>query len=875
MLARIRTTWRALRRRATWERELDDELRLHIELRAADLMRGGAGSEDAVRQARLELGPRESYKEQARAAFGLRWFDELRQDLRYAVRTLRRSPGFTAVAVISLALGIGANTAVFGVLNALVFRPLPISAPDQVYVLQGPHPSFSFPVYRDFRDRNVAFAGLAGSRLTQVGVDAGTGAERAWGFLVTGNFFDVLGVRPALGRFFHAEDDRLPGASPYVVLSYDYWQNRFQSDPNIVGRTFRINTRPYTVLGVAPRGFQGTEVFIFPEVWIPMMMEPLIETPWLENRASTNTWVVGRLKPGVTAQRAEANLSAIAGMLAKEHPNTDSDMQMHLARPGLVGDEIRTPVKAFIGGVLLLAGLVLLAACANLVALLSARATDRFREMAIRVSIGAGRGRIARQLMTEAVLLALIAGACGSVLALGLLRALGHWQAPLDFPVRFQIVPDYRVLVFALLVSTLTGVLFGMAPARHAWRLNPNDSLKGTQSGREGRWPLRDLLFAGQFALCCLVVTGSFVAWRGLAHAVTTPAGFQPRGVAVLSFDLGLAGYATPETGRAFQRRALDEMVRLPGVEAAAYASSVPLSIDQSGTRLFREDATDLRLSSGIPAAVYQVSPGYFAAMQTRLRAGRDFTWRDDAQAPAVAIVNQTLARRLTGTEDAVGRRFRGRGRLVEIVGVVEDGKYTTLTEVPKAVVFWPQPQTYNSQTVVIVRSSLPEPVTAEQMEEAIRRLDRTLPVFGLGSLSEMLGFVLLPARAATLALGAFGILAAMLAITGIAGLANYAVSRRVREIGIRVALGAGAGRVLRSVLGRMTALLCVGLVVGLAAGAAASRVLANIVFQATSRDPVVIGGVILSMAVAALAAALGPARRALSLDPLRALRHE
>ena len=875
MLARLRTTWQALRRRSGWERDLDDELRLHVELRAEDLKRSGVSAAEAERQARLELGSREAYKEEARAAYGLRWFDELRQDLRYATRTLRRSPGFASVAVVSLALGIGANTAMFGVLNALVFRPLPIAKPERVFVLQGPHPSFSFPAYRDLRDRNVVFSDLAGSRLTQVGLDTGSGAERAWGFLVTGNFFDVLGVHPALGRFFHAEDDRVPLASPYVVLSYAYWQSRFQGDPGIAGRVVRINTRPYTVLGVAPRGFQGTEVFLFPEVWIPMMMEPLIETPWLEERSTSNTWIEGRLKSGVTPLRAEANLNAIAAVLAKEHPNTDSGMKMHLARPGLVGDEIRTPVKAFVGGVLLLAGLVLLAACANLAASLSARATDRFREMAIRVSIGAGRARIARQLMTEAVLLALIAGACGSVVALLLLRALGHWQAPLDFPVQLQIEPDFRVLAFAPLVSTLTGVIFGMAPARHAWRMNPNDSLKGAQGGREGCWPLRDLLFAAQFALCCLVVTGSFVAWRGLAHAVTTPAGFEPRGVAVLSFDLGLASYPTPEVGRPFQRRALEEMARLPGVTAAAYANSVPLSIDQSGTRLFREEEVGKPLNSGIPTTYYQVSPGYFAAMRTRLVAGREFSWQDEAKAPPVAIVNQTLARKLVGTDNAVGRRFRGRGRLTEIVGVVEDGKYTTLTEEAKAVVFWPQPQTYNSETVMIVRSALPEAVMAEQMQQAMRRLDRTLPVFGVGSLTEMLGFVLLPARAATLALSAFGILAAMLAVTGIFGLANYAVSRRVREIGIRVALGADAPQVLRAVLGRMAALLGGGLVAGLAAGAAASRILANIVFQATSRDPVVLGGVILSMAIAALAAALGPARRALSLDPLRALRHE
>jgi predicted permease len=712
-----------------------------------------------------------------------------------------------------------------------------------------------------------------------MGLSAGAGAERVWGYLATGNYFDALGIQPALGRFFHAADDLRPGSSPLAVLSYASWQTRFQSDPQIVGKTIRINSLPYTVVGVAPRGFRGTELFYLPEIWVPMMMQAQIEAsnPWLEERGTSNCWVIGRLLPGVSRAAAEANLNALAAALGKEYPATDEGWKLSLAKPGLVGDTLRAPAAAFFAGLMILAGLVLFAACANLACLLSARAADRFREMAIRVSIGAGRLRIVRQLLTEAVLLALMGGACGCALAAVLLRLLSHWHAPLDFPMQLEVDPDGRVLLFTLAVSTLTGLLFGAAPARQAWRLNPNQSLKGMPSEHKLRrkWAVRDLLLAFQVALCCVLVTASFVSLRGLAQAVGTRPGFEAAGASALSFDLGLAHYNLAD-GRDFQRRALDEVSRLPGARAAAYGNSIPLSIDQSTTTAFPEQASDRRAIKGIQAGYYQVSPGYFQALGTRLLAGRDFTWRDDRNVPRVAIVNEIFARKVVGTSQAVGRRFRlFSGTPIEIVGLVENGKYQTLTEQPRAAVFWPSAQSYNPTTVMIVRSSMNEARMAGQMQQAIRRLDPRLPVYDVGSMTQMLGGAFLPARAATVALVVFGMLAVMLALTGIYGLTSYSVSRRLREIGIRIALGAGSGQVLRPVLGRIGLLLAGGMAAGLAAGAAASQLLANVVYQATSRDPLVLAAVAVTMSAIALAAALGPARRALSLDPLQALRQE
>jgi len=894
MLARLRSTLGALRCRGRWESELDEELRLHLEYRADDLVRGGLAPAAAARQARLELGAGETWKEQCRAALGLRWLDQLRQDLRFAARMLRRSPAFTAVAVLSLALGVGANTVAFSVVDSLLLKPLAIASPASVFTVEDRRfPSQSFPNYRDLRDRSSTFAGLAAYRMAPMGVETADGARRVWGYLATGNYFDLLGIKPLCGRFFHAEDDRRPGASPFAVLSHACWRNRFAGDPRIVGKTVRINSLSYSVLGVAPPEFHGTEVFYWPEIWVPMMMQPQIEGhSWLDQRATFNCMVIGRLGPGVTPVRAAADLRTLGADLAHEVPAWNEGLSLRLARPGLVGNALRDPTRAFTGGVLALAGLVLLAACANLASLLAARAADRHRELAIRLSIGAGRGRIVRQLLAESALLALLGGAAGCALAALLLRLLTQWRAPFDFPVRFEVAPDIRVFAFALAASMVSGLLFSIAPARQTLSADPNQALKGgpaggleprrTPRGRGPRparpairWPVRDLLLAAQMALCCLLVTACLVALRGLARTLETPLGFEARGVAVASLDLGLAGYDL-RRGAAFQRRALDAMSRLPGVTAAGYGNSLPLSIDQSSNVVFRAETTDLRPSQGKTATVYQVSPGYLRALGARLLAGRDFTWHDDRGTPLVAIVNQTFARQVLGRANAVGMRFRaGQGPLIEVAGQVADGRYVSITEEPRPAFFRPILQQPNGTTVLVLRSALPPGEAARQLQQAIAGLDPRLPISGLGSLQQMLGFVLFPARAASVALGAFGLLALMLAATGIYGLASYAVSRRTREIGIRVAVGARPPQVLRFVLGRTALLLGVGSATGLALGFGATKLLVSIVYLASPHDPVVLAGAAFVMVAVGVAAAGAPAHRALAIDPVRALRQE
>ena len=828
------------------------------------------------------LGGMEQLKEEVRAVRAGRFLEDFAKDVRYAFRTLAKSRSFTAVAVLSLALGIGANALVFSVVNALLLRPLPVERPDRLVFLENKvyGPSQSFPNYRDLRDRNQTFAGLVGYRISSMELETGTGANRVWGYLATGNYFDVLGVKPALGRFFHQGDDLRPGASPYAVLSYSAWQSRFGADSGIAGKTIRINRFPFTILGVAPRDFHGTERFYWPEVWVPMMMEPQIEAgnPWLDERSTWNTWVIGRLKPDVSSAQAEANLNAIAAELAREYPAQNDGLALRLAKPGLVGNLVGSPARAFTLGVLLLAALVLLAACANLASLLTARTTDRQRELALRLAIGAGRGRVIRQVLTEALMLSVAGGGAGLALAWFLSRALSRWRAPMDFPVQLNVDPDWRVFCFAWAASILAAVLFASIPAWRASKTDANAALKGaTQSWGPRCLAFRDVLVVVQVALCFVLVSGCMLSLRGLQQALRMRLGFEPQHISVAAFELGLAGYSE-ERGRAFQQRALEAVRQLPGVESAAYSNSLPLSIDQSHTSVFPADRAGLRPSDRISVTYYEVSPDFFATLGTRLLAGRDFSWHDDIKSPAVAIVNLAFGKKVMHTGNPVGGHFRHgivKGNLIEVVGVVEDGKYGSLTESQEPVVFWPILQHYTTTTTIEVKSSLPATQMLGEMRGAIEALDPELPLFGVGSLTQMLGFAFFPTHAAAIALSAFGVLAIMLAATGIHGLVAYAVSRRVREIGIRVALGARPRAVLRLVLGKIVALVAVGSACGLLLALGAGQVLASIVYQGSPRDPLALASVLGLMSFLSVFSSWLPARRALRIEPTTALRYE
>jgi predicted permease len=863
------------------DERLREEMESHIALQTDENIGAGMTREEARRQARLKFGAVEAIREDYQAEGSLPFLENLLFDIRFSLRMLRKSPAFTVVSVLTLTLAIGANVVAFGVLNALVLHPLALPEGERIYQVQTKQAGaidISYANYADIRDRNSTFSSLAIVRLARIGIGVHGIAQPVWGYEVSGNYFQMLRIKPLLGRLLLPTDDAKENGSQVAVLSYACWKVHFGGDPRIVGRTVSVNKYPYTVVGVAPEGFNGTERFIWPDVWVPIQNEEQIEGyQWLDQRGDSNAWVVGRLKPGITPPQANADLAGVAAGLARQYPDVDKTLTLRVAKPGLLGDLLGAPIRMFLIGVMSFAGLVLFAACANLGGLFAARTADRARELGIRIAIGSSRGRILRQLVTEAVILATGAGLAASLAAKLLLAGITHLPISAELPVQFAVQPKPEVYAFAVLLALATGLLCGIIPARQVWRTDPNQVLKASDAAdlKHRRINLRDILLAVQIALCCLLVTASFVAVRGLQRTFRVPLGFQPEGVVLATMDVHLAGYSEA-TETLVQKRLLAAVQAIPGTQDAAWSNTTPLSIDQSHTAIWAPGTSDFELaSSKFNASFYSVSPGYFRAAGTHLLAGRAFTDNDNAQTPRVAIVNQIFAMRLFGTTNVVGRHLPRPSEQQEIVGVVEDGKYETLTEDPAPAIFWPILQNPESDTVLLVRSDRPASETIPLIRNAIAGVDSNLPLFTLQRWPDALAMVTFPARAATIALGILGALAMMLSITGIFGLAAYTVTRRMRELGIRVALGANHMQVLRAALGRIALLLGLGSVAGLLLGAAASHLLASIVYGASAYDPPVIIAAVMTMTLIGLLSAALPARRALGAHPAQLLRHE
>ena len=868
-------------RRSAVDRDIADELRSHIDLRIDANIAAGMSPEQARRDALLHFGNLTITRERVTASDTNLSLAGLSRDVRYALRQLRRSPGFALTAITTLALGIGANVVVFGVLNAIILRPLDIPHVDRLVQIEQQHPGYitqSYPDYVDFRARNTTFSDLAASRMNNVGIAFRGSAQQSWIYEVSGNYFDMLGIQPALGRLFHQSDEHGPNSAPYVVLTDGFWRNRFNADPDIIGATVELDKHPFTVIGVTPRTFNGTELFLWPDFFIPMVNEEQIEGyNYLLKRQNHGIYVFGMLKPGVTPRQATENLIAVAHQMTRENPALDDGLGARLSKPGLLGDLLGGPARPFLAVVMALALLVLAAACVNLAGIFTARSADRARELAIRLSIGSSRGRLLRQILTEAVLISVIGGLAGTVFAVLLLNALTRWQPISQYPIHVTVNPDARVFVLALLLSLISGILPGLLPARQIWK---TDAMQAMKSGSSTsvllrRLTLRDVLLGVQITLCALLVTASLVSLRGMERSLHAPIGFEPRDVTLAFEDLHMAGYSD-DSAFPVERRMIDEASRIPGITAAASINNVPLSGGSDDTDVYLEGTADLRPSNSVADAFYfSMSPGYLGAAGTRLLAGRDFTWDDGPSAPKVAIVNETFARRVFGNSPAVGRHFLERDKTrFEVVGVVEDGKYQSLTESPVAAMFFPLSQSHDDSTVLVVRSQLSPPETASALDRMLSGIDSSLPI-DLRTWPDNLALVLFPARVATAALGVMGLLAAMLAVTGVFGMAAYSVSRRLRELGIRVALGAHRTQLVRAALGRPLLVLLSGSVAGLIFGVLASHLLTALVYQATSRDPLVLLGAVAAMTVIGLIATWIPARRALSINPAQLLREE
>ena len=713
----------------------------------------------------------------------------------------------------------------------------------------------------------------------EVGVDTGGNPSTAWPYLAGGNYFDALGIQPYLGRFFHASDEKGYNSAPYIVLSYDYWNRHFGGNRNVVGQMVQINKHPFTIIGVAPREFRGTELFFAPAFWVPIVDAPLI-TGFndLQYRGDHSPFVLGRLKPGVTPAQATADLNSICAWLAKTYPADDDGMKLSLARPGLMGDALGGPARAFMTGLMLLSGLILLAACANLGSLFAARASDRAREVALRLALGSRRTLILRQMLTEAVLVSLVGGVIGLAGSVVILRGLSTWQPMPNIPINVPVNPDLRTYAVALLMALASGLFFGLVPVRQILRTDPWQVIRTGMSGTQEmkRFTVRDVLLATQIAICAVLVTSSLVAVRGLVRSLNSDYGFQPRGAMLVQTDLQMSGYAGDRLPE-MQQRMLNAVAAIPGVSAVGYVNQQPLGPSGGDSYVYTDSTTDFRPTNQVADAMnYRISPGYIGAAGTRLLAGRDLTYNDSNKAPKAALVNREFAVKVFGSvEKAVGGHFKYWGGLrTEVVGVVENGKYRTLTEDQQPAMFFSFQQHSDSGTTLVVRSQRDPAEMAQAVDHALHGLDSSLPLT-MNTWTRQMDYALFPARVASVALGVLGLLGAMLAVTGVFGMASYVVSKRRRELGIRVALGASKREILRVSLGRAFRMLAIGSVAGLVLGLLATRVLSHIVYQATPKDPLVLGGVTAAMLLLGLVATWIPAHRALAVDPLILLREE
>jgi predicted permease len=816
-------------------------------------------------------------------------FDNIVKDIRYAIRGLIKRPGFTLIAVITLALGIGANTAIFSLVNTVLLRSLPVERPGEIVsvAVRGKDDSFlafSYPNYKDFRDRNDTLAGLIVYRFVPLSMSRSSNNERVWGYEVSGNYFDVLGVKAIKGRTFLPEEDQTQLSHPVIVVSYDSWQHRFGGDPDLVGKDVLINNHQFKVIGVAPEGFKGTEFVYSPEIWLTASMLQWAEpgSNFLGKRDSNNFFGIGRLKPGVDSRQAQASLNILAQQLAKEYPDDNEGQSIKLVPPGFILPDLRGAVVSFTWVLMAAVSLVLLVTCTNLAGLLLARATDRRREIAIRLAMGANRFRLIRQLLTESLLLSVLGGGTGLLLAVWMLRFLLGFKPPIDFPLAVDVSIDWRVLIFSLAVSLVASIAFGLVPALQATRSSLLHALRNNaaQSGTS-RTRLRSGLVVAQIALSLVVLIAAGLVVRTLQQLQTMNPGFDPQNALMMQVELGLQGYDEAR-GQQFYRQVVERVQALPGVKSASVASFVPLTLNYNSNAIYVEGQPAERGANAPSAMTGNVGPRYFETMSTPLVAGREFTEQDMEKSERVAVVNETFVRQLMpfakSPEEAINRRFsfgETTGPFMRIVGVAKDGKYFNIAEDPRAFVWTPLIQDYSSSGIVLVRANGNPGSLIGPVRSQIQSLDPTLPVFDVKTLTEHMKFSLFPSKVAAWVLGVFGLVALLLSAIGIYGITSYAVAQRTREIGIRMALGAQLGDVLRLVLNHGVKLTIIGVAIGLLGAFVVTRAITSVLYGVSATDPLTFGLVSGILILVTLVACYVPARRATKVDPLVALKYE
>jgi putative ABC transport system permease protein len=829
--------------------------------------------------------------------------DEMFQDLRFGLRMLLARPGFTAVAVFCLALGIGANTAIFGLVNAVFFRPLPVAEADRlVNIYRTYDEPISYPDFSVMRDSNDVFSGLVVYTGIQVGFGNGARSEVVSGQLVSGNYFDVLGIKPLLGRSFLPEEDRTPGTHPVVIISYNFWQSRFESDPGVIGRRIVLNNHSFTCIGVMPAEFDGWRAPLKINLWLPVMMHkevmrggPITFDDLLTDRHFPFFGIVGRLKPGVSAEQARATLEVLNRQIELANPppadqprNPRGDQSISLVKfkggfPDGIRQQSETPSQLLSAIVIT----ILLIACANVANLLLARASVRRKEIAVRLALGASRMRLIRQLLTESVLLALLGAGAGLVIAYWINQLLMAFKPPFPPPHTFSLdlYLDARTVGFALLLALITSALFGLAPALQASKPDMVTALKdetGAEGRRQRRFNLREALVIAQVALSLVLLIGAGLFIRSLRYAQGIDLGFDPDKVLQVSVHLNLQGYKEPQ-GREFYRQMIERLERLSGVESVSVTNLQPLGFMGIGPSIQlgdREIPADDRPAAGY----FAVGQRFFETIGTPLLRGRDFTAKDSANSPPVAIINEELVRRLWPEIKDVGEALGKRVRLMnlkpancEVIGIAKNSKnsgFIPLDGPPPPSIYRLFAQDYSPLATLVLRTSGDPRELIPQVRREVTALDENLPI-DLQPLSENLRLVLWPARTGAIILGIFGLLGLMLAAIGIYGVMSYLVAQRTREIGVRMALGAQAGDVLRLVVREGLRLALIGAGVGLALAFALARLIRGLLYGVGTTDPATFAAVASFLIIVALAACYLPARRATRVDPLAALRHE
>ena len=823
--------------------------------------------------------------------------DQLFADLRFALRWMRRSPGFVCVAVASLGIGIAFNATLFAVVDALLLRPLPVRAPDRlvdVYTSGSdgdPWNTSSHPDYRDLRARNQVFTDVAGHSAMMAAVRQGERSRLVLGEVVTGNFFAVLGINAALGRTLLPADDR-DAAARAVVIAHRYWMREYGGARDVIGRQLRIRSQPYTIVGVAPEGFHGMVPMLAAELWLPTVwvaeIEPagiidVVPSPGartrLERRGYRWMFLKGRLKDGVGLDQARADLELLTAQLRQKHPETNrdrrvslrasSDVRLHPAADG--------PIAAAAAGLMIAVGLVLAIACANVASMLLARASARQKEIAIRLAVGASRADLVRQLMVESLLLALAGGAAGTLLALWAVRAVGLLDPPVDLPLSLDLRLDGRVLLFAFAVSAAAGLVAGLMPAFKASSPSLVDDLRGgltpaVAAGR--RWTLRDGLVAGQMAFTVMLLVCAALLVRSLAAAQRADVGFRADGLAIVGVDLQSAGYA-PEQGAPFYRAALDRIRALPGAQDAALASRLPFSLNFNVEQIWVPGVHQPG-DRGAPTHNARVSADYFGTLGVPLLEGRLFTAADGPGTPPVVVINEAMARRYWPGATALGRRVRLRdqdGPLYEVVGVVADHKVQTVGEEPKPYMHFAYEQQPGLYQVIVVRGSGDAGALLAAAQRELLALERNLLFIGSETMESQIAATLYPMRVGATLLTGAGAIAMALAAIGLYGTIAYSVARRTKEIGIRMALGAARSGVLALVMRQGLGVALAGLLSGALLAVAATRALSGVLYGVTAADPVAWGSAAALLIGIAAVANFVPARRAARIEPTAALR--